>query len=75
VTVASHPSFLTTTMPSPRKGRHQPMAKTASDIAPPESLAAPTTVAILKNASQSARPPVAKSTSTGPLPQNRRTKK
>jgi hypothetical protein len=51
------------------------MAKTASDIAPPESLAAPTTVAILKNASQSARPPVAKSTSTGPLPQNRRTKK
>jgi hypothetical protein len=48
------------------------MAKTNSDTTPPESLAAPSTMAILKFASQSAKPPVAKSTSTGGLPVNKR---
>jgi hypothetical protein len=46
------------------------VAKTSSDVTPPESLAAPNTRAILKVASQSARPPVAKSKSTGPLNRN-----
>jgi hypothetical protein len=48
------------------------MAKTASDTTPPESLAAPSTMAILKNASQSAKPPTMRGTSGGSLPQNRK---
>ena len=47
------------------------MAKTASDTTPPESLAGPSTMSILKHAAASATPPVAKSTSTG-LPVNKR---
>jgi hypothetical protein len=69
--VASHPSFLTTTAPLPRD-KETRMAKTASDTAPPESLAGPSTMAILKNAAASAKPPTMKGTSTGSLPQNRR---
>jgi hypothetical protein len=48
------------------------MAKASSDTTPPESLAAPSTMAILKNASASAKPPTMKGTSGGGLPQNKR---
>jgi hypothetical protein len=48
------------------------MAKTASDIAPPESLAAPSTLKILAAAAASAKPPTMKGTTTGGLPQNKR---
>jgi hypothetical protein len=44
--------------------------KEQTDTTPPKSVAGPSTMSILRNASTSAKPPTIKGTSGGPPPKN-----